>query len=78
MNKIMKERYKSVEVGDKVIVECDKGSGKRYHSRIMKLVGKIIFKNEHFFTMMMYRGEGPCYKESFMWKDEINIQKVRR
>jgi hypothetical protein len=60
----------TVIVGDKVSVSS---KGKRMTTN--KVKGRVIYKNDHFFVVYVEKHGVPIYKESFMFKEKLEIHK---
>ena len=62
------------KLGDKVTVLIGKPDGRR-NNEYTKLTGKVIHKNRNFFTLLVEK-HGKClYRESFMFKEKLEIHK---
>lgn len=57
-------------VGDKVSVSSN---GKRQTENRIK--GRVIYMNDHFFVVHVEKHGVPVYKESFMFKEKLEIHK---
>ena len=62
------------KLGDKVTVLIGKPDGRR-NNEIKKVSGKLVYKNKCFFTLFVEK-HGKClYRESFMFKEKLEIHK---
>lgn len=63
-----------IKVGDKLKILCEDFESRRFNIR-RRVIGKVIYKNNDYFTLMVERNGEQLYRESFMYKDKLQIQK---